>query len=98
VKTHAGADCVSIAIEDECGGLAGRAEDLFALFEQRSKDRSGLGLGLAIARESVTANGGEINARNIAGRGCIFTVDLPRLLPDAVGTLDAAEANALTVS
>jgi signal transduction histidine kinase len=91
VKTHAGADCVSIAIEDECGGLAGRAEDLFALFEQRSRDRSGLGLGLAIAREGVTANGGEINARNIAGRGCIFTVDLPRLLSDAVGTSGAAE-------
>ena len=98
VKTHAGADCVSIAIEDECGGLAGRAEDLFALFEQRSKDRSGLGLGLAIARESVTANGGEINARNIAGRGCIFTVDLPRLLPDAVGTTGAAELAEVGVS
>jgi signal transduction histidine kinase len=98
VKTHAGADCVSIAIEDECGGLAGRAEDLFALFEQRSRDRSGLGLGLAIAREGVTANGGEINARNIAGRGCIFTVDLPRLLPDAVGTSGAAELAEVGVS
>jgi signal transduction histidine kinase len=98
VRTHADADRVFIAIEDECGGLAGRPEDLFALFEQRSKDRSGLGLGLAIARQGVSANGGEINARNIAGRGCIFTVELPRLPLDAVGTLDAAEANALTVS
>ena len=98
VKTHAGADCVSIAIEDECGGLAGRAEDLFALFEQRSRDRSGLGLGLAIARQSVAANGGEINARNIAGRGCIFTVDLPRLLSDAVGTSGAAELEEVGVS
>lgn len=90
VRTHADADRVFIAIEDECGGLAGRPEDLFALFEQRSKDRSGLGLGLAIARQGVSANGGEINARNIAGRGCIFTVELPRLPLDAVGTLDAA--------
>lgn len=90
VRTHADADRVFIAIEDECGGLAGRPEDLFALFEQRSKDRSGLGLGLAIARQGVSANGGAINARNIAGRGCIFTVELPRLPLDAVGTLDAA--------
>jgi signal transduction histidine kinase len=98
VRTHAGVDCVSIAIEDECGGLAGRAEDLFALFEQRSKDRTGLGLGLAIARQGVAANGGEINVRNIAGRGCIFTVDLPRLLPDAVATSGAAELVEVGVS
>ena len=98
VRTHAGVDCVSIAIEDECGGLAGQAEDLFAIFEQRNKDRSGLGLGLAIARQSVAANGGEIKVRNIAGRGCIFTIDLPRLLPDAVGTSGAAELAEVGVS
>jgi signal transduction histidine kinase len=91
VRTHADADRAFIAIEDECGGLAGRPEDLFALFEQRSKDRSGLGLGLAIARQGVSANGGEINVRNIAGRGCIFTVELPRLPLDVVATVDAAE-------
>ena len=91
VKTHADKTCVFIAIEDECGGLAGRPEDLFALFEQRSKDRSGLGLGLAIARRGVGANGGEIKARSIAGQGCIFTIELPRMPLDAVGTLDAAE-------
>ena len=90
VRTHADADRAFIAIEDECGGLAGSPEDLFAPFEQRSKDRSGLGLGLAIAREGVGANGGEINARNIAGRGCIFTVALPRLPPAAAGTSDSA--------
>jgi signal transduction histidine kinase len=91
VRTHADADRAFIAIEDECGGLAGRPEDLFALFEQRSKDRSGLGLGLAIARQGVSANGGEITVRNIAGRGCTFTVDLPRLPADAVGTVEGAE-------
>jgi signal transduction histidine kinase len=91
VRTHAEADRAFIAIEDECGGLAGRPEDLFASFEQRSKDRSGLGLGLAIARQGVTANGGEIHARSIAGRGCIFTIDLPRLPPDAASTVEAAE-------
>jgi signal transduction histidine kinase len=83
VRTHADAERVFIAVEDECGGLVGKPEDLFALFEQRSKDRSGLGLGLAIARQGVTANGGEINVRNIAGRGCIFTVELPRVQRDA---------------
>jgi signal transduction histidine kinase len=70
---------VLIEVEDECGGLApGEAKDLFRLFEQRSANRSGLGLGLAIARESVEANGGEVRARSLAGKGCVFTIDLPR--------------------
>ena len=69
---------VLIEVEDECGGLPpGRAEDLFRSFEQRSADRSGLGLGLAIARESVETNGGVIRARSLPSKGCIFTVDLP---------------------
>jgi hypothetical protein len=92
VRTHAVPDRAFIAIEDECGGLAGAPEDLFAPFEQRSKDRSGLGLGLAIARQGVSANGGTISARNIAGRGCIFTVELPRLPLDVVGTVEVEGA------
>ena len=86
---------VLIEVEDECGGLPpGRAEDLFRPFEQRSADRSGLGLGLAIARESVETNGGDIRARSLPGNGCIFTIDLPLLnleLSDATGELGALE-------
>jgi signal transduction histidine kinase len=91
IRTGASADRVSIAIEDECGGLAGTPEDLFVPFEQRSEDRTGLGLGLAIAREGVRANGGELNVRNLAGRGCVFTVDLPRP-QDVAGALHPEEA------
>jgi signal transduction histidine kinase len=54
------------------------AEDLFGLFEQRSGDRSGLGLGLGISRRSVEANGGELHVHNLPGRGCVFTIDLPK--------------------
>jgi signal transduction histidine kinase len=71
---------VLIEVEDECGGLPpGRAADLFRPFAQRGTDRSGLGLGLAIARESVAVNGGELRVRDLPGRGCVFTIDLPRL-------------------
>ena len=73
-------DRVLIEVEDECGGLPpGKADELFRTFEQRSADRSGLGLGLAIARESVETNGGEVRARSLPGRGCIVTIDLPRV-------------------
>lgn len=73
---------VRIEVEDECGGLPeGKAEGLFRPFEQRGADRTGLGLGLAIARESVEVNGGEIRARNVPGHGCVFTIDLPLTAP-----------------
>jgi signal transduction histidine kinase len=38
---------------------------------------TGLGLGLAISRKSVSANGGEIHVENKPGKGCIFTIELP---------------------
>jgi signal transduction histidine kinase len=73
-------DRVLIDVEDRCGGLAaGVAETMFAPFAQNGDDRSGLGLGLDISRRSVEANGGVLTVRNVAGLGCSFTIDLPRL-------------------
>ena len=84
LRVGSSAERVLIEIEDECGGLpAGNADDLFRPFEQRSANRSGLGLGLAFSRWGVEANHGRLYARTIAGRGCIFTVDLPRCLMPA---------------
>ena len=69
---------VRIAIEDECGGLpAGKAEELFRPFEQKGSNRTGLGLGLSISRRAVQANAGTLTVRNLAGKGCVFTIDLP---------------------
>jgi len=79
IKTTAANGRVSIAVEDECGGLGpGKAEELFRPFEQRATDRTGLGLGLSISRRSVEAIGGRIAVRDLPGVGCVFTVDLPR--------------------
>jgi len=84
VSTHTTGDRVLIDVEDECGGLPpGKAEDLFRPFEQRGADKSGLGLGLSISMKGVRANGGEIRVRNQPGKGCTFTVDLPRAVPTA---------------
>ncbi len=74
------ADRVRIAVKDECGGLPpGDAEALFRPFEQRGVNRTGLGLGLAISRRSVEADGGTLAVQDIPGTGCVFTVELPRL-------------------
>jgi len=79
LRASADADRVRIDIEDECGGLPpGDPRDLFLPFEQRGQDRSGLGLGLTITRRGVEDSGGDLQVRDVPGRGCVFTVILPR--------------------
>lgn len=74
-------DRVLIEIADECGGLPeGDVEELFRPFQQRNTDRTGLGLGLAFSRWGAGVNDGVIAARNLPNHGCVFTVDLPRVL------------------
>ena len=73
-------DRVLIEVQDQCGGLkAGSAEAMFVAFHQQHSDRSGLGLGLSIAREAVAVSGGEIRVTDRPGVGCVFTIDLPRV-------------------
>ncbi|HUP97823.1 MAG TPA: HAMP domain-containing sensor histidine kinase [Usitatibacter sp.] len=72
---------VLIEVADECGGLpAGKTEALFLSFTQRHADRSGLGLGLSISRQAVEAMGGNLRVRDLPGKGCVFTIDLPRVV------------------
>lgn len=70
---------VLIEVADQCGGLPrGQAQRLFIPFVQSASDRSGVGLGLAIARRSVEASGGRLSVRDVPGKGCVFTIELPR--------------------
>lgn len=79
LRAYADGDHVVIDVEDECGGLPeGKAEALFQPFKQMSSDRSGLGLGLWISRRAVEASGGTLRVRNNPGKGCTFTIELPR--------------------
>ena len=80
VRLHAyeAGDRVRIDVQDECGGLPeGKADSLFRAFEQHGADRTGLGLGLSIARRAVEASGGTIHVRDLPGVGCVFSIDLP---------------------
>ena len=70
---------VHLDVEDRCGGLpAGSQEVMFMPFTQRSEDRTGLGLGLSIARRYVEADGGTLTVRDLPGTGCVFTMSLLR--------------------
>jgi signal transduction histidine kinase len=81
-----GARCVAgrvlIEIEDACGGLPpGQTETLLRPFVQRGADRTGLGLGLSICLKAVHAISGDLRIQDRPGKGCVFTIDLPRLPP-----------------
>jgi signal transduction histidine kinase len=88
LRVGAGVERVLIEIEDECGGLPSEnVNELFRPFEQRGADRTGLGLGLAFSRWGVEQNNGRIYARNLPDKGCVFTIDLPRIAAPAVAML-----------
>ena len=84
---------VLFEVEDECGGLPpGSAEDLFRPFEQRGADRSGVGLGLSICKKAARTSGGKLTVRDLPGKGCVFTLELPRKSPPPLQLVNAAKA------
>jgi signal transduction histidine kinase len=79
-------DRVQIKVKDTGPGLSEKAmHDMFLPFTQSGTNRTGLGLGLSIARRSVEANGGLLTVDSKLGHGCVFTIDLPRRTVSAEG-------------
>ena len=86
-------DRVLIDVADECGGLPpGKLEEMFRPYQQRHKNHTGLGLGLAISLKGARAIGGDISVRNLPGMGCVFTVELRRAISAEPETEPAAPA------
>ncbi|SPD68889.1 Histidine kinase (plasmid) [Cupriavidus taiwanensis] len=82
VQVSVEAERVITAVSDTGRGLERAALDrIFNLFTQESDagSRSGLGIGLALAKAILEAHGGAIQADSAgAGKGSTFTVILPR--------------------
>jgi len=78
LRAKNGGERVVFEVEDECGGLPeGNVQKLFDPFVQLGQDRSGFGLGLAIAKQAVDAHEGALRVHDLPGRGCVFVLDLP---------------------
>lgn len=79
LSTDVGTDNIRIKVIDNGPGLSAEAaRDMFLPFTQSGANKSGLGLGLSIARRSVEANDGTLAVESELGQGCIFTINLPR--------------------
>jgi signal transduction histidine kinase len=69
---------LTVEVEDRCGGLPqGNTTELFEPFVQRGENRTGFGLGLAIVKQALEAHGGRVSVRNLPGKGCVFSLELP---------------------
>lgn len=78
LRAYRAEDRVAIEVTDHCGGLPrGFTEKMFKPFTQGSIDKSGLGLGLSIARRTIEADGGSLTVADMPGSGCVFTISLP---------------------
>lgn len=81
LTAYAEGDHVRLDVRDNCGGLPrGATTSIFQPFVQVGDNKSGLGLGLSIARRNVEADGGVLTVRDLPGMGCVFTIKLPRRL------------------
>ena len=79
------ADAFRVEVEDSGIGIApDRLRRLFVELEQLGDplDRpQGTGLGLALTRKLVEAQGGSVGVRSEVGHGSVFHAVLPRLAP-----------------
>ena len=81
--TVAEGDCVRIEVEDTGIGIAPDGlKRLFGEFQQIApedgKKRGGTGLGLALTKRLVEAQGGSVGVHSIIGQGSTFHAQLPR--------------------
>jgi len=76
VSSAAADDKVAVSVEDSGAGIP--KENLDKIFEPLFSTRAkGIGLGLAIARDMMERNGGNIEVHSEEGKGSTFTVKLP---------------------
>jgi signal transduction histidine kinase len=78
VTGRRGGDMVRVTVADSGPGIpADQLDHVFERFYQVPGVRTGVGLGLTIAREIVLAHGGTIEVSSQPGEGARFTVSLP---------------------
>jgi len=76
-------DRIAIRVRDSGPGMPPKViEHAFDRFYRgdRSRTTTGFGLGLAIARALIEAQGGTLEASSQPGVGSVFTITLPRAL------------------
>ena len=83
VSSRSEGNFARITVSDQGPGIhPDHLAHVFERFYQVTGARTGVGLGLAIAKEIVIAHRGTIEASSTPGEGAVFTVTLPLVNPD----------------
>ena len=81
---------VLVSVSDNGPGIAdaskGKIFDMFYTEAKTGDSRRGLGLGLALCKNIVTAHGGEITVSDAEPHGAVFTFSLPEVITDEQGS------------
>ncbi|MEO9160602.1 MAG: HAMP domain-containing sensor histidine kinase [Kofleriaceae bacterium] len=76
LRARVTSDRILVEVEDECGGLAPAVDtELRRVIASHTED----GSGVAICRHAVQLTGGTLGLKHLPHRGCIFTIDLPKI-------------------
>jgi signal transduction histidine kinase/CheY-like chemotaxis protein len=103
-EMDSGSDELVLSVSDSGVGIAADLlPHVFDLFAQGDRlgfqSRSGLGIGLALARQLIELHGGSITAESAGpGEGTTFLVRLPVSAVDAAGDSDPSAATAVRAS
>ncbi|MGB3518087.1 MAG: hybrid sensor histidine kinase/response regulator [Elainellaceae cyanobacterium] len=76
--------CVKVEVQDTGPGISPDDQQMiFERFRQGKGKRSGSGLGLYLSRRILEAHQGQISVVSEPGRGSVFSIQLPGVLPEA---------------
>jgi len=93
ITAHPDKDAVVVRVRDNGPGIAPEVRArLFQPFVSVGK-RNGLGLGLALSRQTVLDHGGDLWVEPASGHGACFCLRLPRTRPGAPGQPEAGGAS-----
>jgi CheY-like chemotaxis protein/signal transduction histidine kinase/CHASE3 domain sensor protein len=96
LQVSATADAVSFTVTDTGVGIPeNQQQNIFEAFQQADgsihRKFGGTGLGLSISRDLARRLGGQITLQSTPGKGSIFTLQLPHVLPAELATRPALD-------
>ena len=98
LKANMGTETAQIIVADDGPGV--KEEDLPFIFDRfwrgeksRSRTSGGAGLGLAISRQLIEAQGGKISALNRPEGGLQITIEIPRKVQLSISLINIGQFN-----